>query len=169
MSSTPSSSWRIDIRRVVYLILGLVVGRTPTYLLGQNLLTYLFLKLLAALAWQNQDSSQTSTSKFARTINSGFELIVDTNSLSVPLNSTLHSRDTYQCSAEAPCSNGACCGGSGYCGYGPAYCGNNCVSNCDAVAQCGQYAEVAGTICPLNTCCSQFGFCGTTSDFCESK
>ena len=103
-------------------------------------------------------------------------------------NATLLSRDTYQCSASKPCSNGACCGNSGYCGYGPTYCGSGCVSDCNAVAECGQYAKIANTQCPLNTCCSQFGFvsslildstrvktdtespqCGTTTDFCGSS
>ena len=102
-------------------------------------------------------------------------------------NATLLPRDTYQCSASKPCSNGACCGKSGYCGYGPTYCGSGCVSDCNAVAECGQYAKTANTQCPLNTCCSQFGFvstlildstrvktnteptqCGTTTDFCGS-
>lgn len=31
---------------------------------------------------------------------------------------TLFRRDDYSCSAANPCSNGACCGASGYCGYG---------------------------------------------------
>ena len=81
-------------------------------------------------------------------------------------NASLLARDTYQCSKEKPCSNGACCGESGYCGYGPTYCGDGCLSDCGAVAECGQYAKKPGTECPLNTCCSQFGFCGTTEDFC---
>ena len=55
--------------------------------------------------------------------------------------SSLIPRDTYQCGTGNPCSNGACCGGSGYCGYGPTYCGSGCVSNCNAVAECGQYVE----------------------------
>ena len=71
----------------------------------------------------------------------------------------LSKRDTYSCGKSNPCSNGACCGISGYCGYGPTYCGSgNCTSNCDAVAECGQYASKPGTQCPLNTCCSQYGF-----------
>jgi hypothetical protein len=41
---------------------------------------------------------------------------------------------------------------------GPTYCGSGCISNCDAVAECGQYASPAGKKCPLNTCCSQYGF-----------
>ncbi|KAF8676563.1 hypothetical protein RHS04_06491 [Rhizoctonia solani] len=75
--------------------------------------------------------------------------------------------DDYSCSAAKPCSNGACCGASGYCGYGPTYCGTGCQSNCTATAECGQYAAVPGTKCPLNVCCSQYGFCGTTPEFCD--
>lgn len=67
------------------------------------------------------------------------------------------SEQTYTCGPGNPCSNGACCGESGYCGYGPTYCGNGCTSNCDAHAECGQYAAKPGTTCPLNVCCSQFG------------
>ncbi|KAJ5405141.1 glycoside hydrolase [Penicillium sp. CMV-2018d] len=40
------------------------------------------------------------------------------------------------------------------------------MSGCDAQAECGPYAPVANTTCPLNVCCSQFGFCGTTDEFC---
>ncbi|KAI0190613.1 glycoside hydrolase family 18 protein [Astrocystis sublimbata] len=72
----------------------------------------------------------------------------------------------FTCSAKKECSNGACCGKDGWCGYGPTYCGNGCQSNCKATAECGKYAAVAGTTCPLNVCCSEFGFCGTTSEFC---
>lgn len=32
-------------------------------------------------------------------------------------NITLHRREDYSCSASKPCSNGACCGESGFCGY----------------------------------------------------
>lgn len=81
----------------------------------------------------------------------------------------LFRRDDYTCSASKPCSNGACCGTSGYCGYGPTYCGAGCTSNCNAKAACGQYAEKPGQTCPLNTCCSEFGFCGTSEDFCTGK
>lgn len=84
------------------------------------------------------------------------------------------SDDPYACGDGDPCSNGACCGKTGVCGYGPKYCGTNgqspndvCWSNCDAHAECGRYAEDPGTECPLNVCCSQFGFCGTTEEFCE--
>jgi hypothetical protein len=78
------------------------------------------------------------------------------------------SDDPYACSPSKKCSNGACCGASGVCGYGPVYCGDGCTSNCNATASCGQYAATPGTTCPLNVCCSEFGFCGTTEDFCDS-
>ncbi|EGE82986.2 bacteriodes thetaiotaomicron symbiotic chitinase [Blastomyces dermatitidis ER-3] len=54
----------------------------------------------------------------------------------------------------------------GYCGYGPDYCGEGCVSNCDAGAECGEFAKPVNKTCPLNTCCSQYGFCGITEEFC---
>ncbi|KAL7815591.1 glycoside hydrolase family 18 protein [Trichoderma gracile] len=76
-------------------------------------------------------------------------------------------QDGYTCAANSPCPNGACCGESGWCGYGPLYCGKGCQSNCMAHAECGKFATVAGTKCPLNVCCSEFGFCGTTSAFCS--
>lgn len=82
----------------------------------------------------------------------------DFESFKAGSNITLIAYDSYSCGPGKPCSNGACCGSSGYCGYGPIYCGNGCVSNCDAVAECGQYAKIAGQTCPLNTCCSHYGF-----------
>ncbi|KAM3426153.1 hypothetical protein NHJ13734_009626 [Beauveria thailandica] len=72
----------------------------------------------------------------------------------------------FSCSPDRPCSNGACCGSSGWCGYGPKYCGDGCQSHCDARAECGEYAMKPGLSCPLNVCCSRYGFCGTTSEFC---
>ena len=78
-------------------------------------------------------------------------------------NATLVRRDDYSCGPKKPCSNGACCGRSGYCGYGSTYCGSGCVSNCDATAECGKDAKVPGTQCPLNTCCSQYGFVSSCS------
>lgn len=75
-------------------------------------------------------------------------------------------QDDYTCGPGKPCSNEACCGGDGWCGYGDGYCGDGCQSNCDAVAECGEHAATAGATCPLNVCCSEFGFCGTTSEFC---
>ena len=72
----------------------------------------------------------------------------------------------YTCGPDKPCSNGACCGVSGWCGYGPTYCGDGCQSNCKATSECGEYAATPGAGCPLNVCCSHYGFCGTTTDFC---
>lgn len=81
--------------------------------------------------------------------------------------------DSYSCNETTPCSNGACCGKSGYCGFGDTYCGTTgespndaCWSNCDAHAECGKDAVPAHKGCPLNVCCSPFGFCGTTDEFC---
>lgn len=86
--------------------------------------------------------------------------------------------DDYSCSESKPCSNGACCSKkTGYCNYGPEACGPDlgknpspnevCWSNCNAIAECGQFALPVNKTCPLNVCCSAFGFCGTTSDFCS--
>jgi chitinase len=81
--------------------------------------------------------------------------------------------DDNSCSETKRCSNHACCGRAGYCGYGPDYCGttgkspnDRCWSDCDAHAECGRYAEIPGATCPLNVCCSEFGFCGVTQEFC---
>ncbi|KAI1115462.1 glycoside hydrolase [Nemania sp. NC0429] len=70
------------------------------------------------------------------------------------------------CSPTSPCISG-CCSSSGFCGFGPDFCGSTCISSCDAVAECGKYAKVPGATCPLNVCCSQYGFCGTTALFCD--
>ncbi|KAJ4244051.1 hypothetical protein NW762_014664 [Fusarium torreyae] len=75
----------------------------------------------------------------------------------------------FTCSKTRKCSNGACCGKDGWCGFGPTYCGKGCQSNCDAYAECGQYAKTKGQTCPLNVCCSEFGFCGTTTNYCDDK
>ncbi|PYH81931.1 hypothetical protein BO82DRAFT_414323 [Aspergillus uvarum CBS 121591] len=79
---------------------------------------------------------------------------------------------TYYCDSETPCANGACCGvtdSQGVCGYGIDFCGDTCVSNCNATAACGKDAAIPGTTCPLNVCCSEWGFCGTSIDFCDTS
>jgi hypothetical protein len=43
-------------------------------------------------------------------------------------------------------------------GAGSAFCGTGCLSNCDALAECGPDAAPGDENCPLNVCCSQFGF-----------
>ncbi|KAL2785261.1 hypothetical protein BJX66DRAFT_329388 [Aspergillus keveii] len=71
------------------------------------------------------------------------------------------------CAPGIPCVNGACCSKEGICGFSPDECGKDtCISNCDAKAECGQYALPESATCPLNVCCSKYGFCGTTEDFC---
>lgn len=58
------------------------------------------------------------------------------------------------CAPGSPCTNGACCSSSGFCGYSPDFCGaDSCISNCDAQASCGQYAPEGEEKCPLNVCC----------------
>ncbi|KAF3112314.1 hypothetical protein TWF706_010901 [Orbilia oligospora] len=94
---------------------------------------------------------------------------ISQNPSNAKVHAGLNKRQDYSCGPGRPCHNGACCGPSGWCGYGPASCGTGCSSNCDAKAECGQYAEPAGKTCPLNVCCSQHGFCGTTSDFCDDN
>ncbi|PYH91865.1 glycoside hydrolase [Aspergillus ellipticus CBS 707.79] len=70
------------------------------------------------------------------------------------------------CSSTSECVSG-CCSSSGYCGFGPDFCGDDvCISTCDAQAECGPYAAVTNSTCPLNVCCSEYGFCGTSEDFC---
>lgn len=82
------------------------------------------------------------------------------------------------CAPGTPCANGACCSNvsrvdilsflsdssqKGICGFSPDQCGTDtCISNCDAKAECGQYAPSESAACPLNVCCSEYGFCGTT-------
>ena len=67
---------------------------------------------------------------------------------------------TGVCAPGSPCTNGACCSNTGVCSYAPTSCSPNvCISNCNAKAPCGQYADPASATCPLNVCCSQFGFC----------
>ncbi|RYP44871.1 hypothetical protein DL768_008713 [Monosporascus sp. mg162] len=78
------------------------------------------------------------------------------------------SSSDFTCGPRKECSNGACCGVDGWCGYGPTYCGDGCQSNCNATAECGEFADVAGKTCPLHVCCSKFGFCGTTTLFCTN-
>ena len=64
--------------------------------------------------------------------------------------------EDYSCGENKPCGNGACCANTGHCGYGQASCGTNgqspnekCWSNCDATAECGQYAATPNKTCPL--------------------
>ncbi|KAF3196307.1 hypothetical protein TWF106_005016 [Orbilia oligospora] len=79
---------------------------------------------------------------------------ISQNPSNAKVHAGLNKRQDYSCGPGRPCHNGACCGPS---------------SNCDAKAECGQYAEPPGKTCPLNVCCSQHGFCGTTSDFCDDN
>lgn len=70
-----------------------------------------------------------------------------------------------KCSKSSPCHVG-CCSKEGVCGFTKDHCGDGCQSNCNAKAECGQYALKENFDCPINVCCSQYGFCGTTEEFC---
>ncbi|PGG98287.1 hypothetical protein AJ79_08924 [Helicocarpus griseus UAMH5409] len=83
----------------------------------------------------------------------------------------------YTCSASKKCKLG-CCGsvdkttGKGFCGLGPDFCGEGCLSTCNEKSECdpGWGTEWSNaSACPLNVCCSKFGFCGTSVDFCGGK
>lgn len=41
----------------------------------------------------------------------------------------------YTCSASQQCEIG-CCSSSGYCGFGPDFCGETCLSTCDRKSEC---------------------------------
>lgn len=116
----------------------------------------LWLSLLCALGfWRHRERipPQTPLARLANTLSVTEGLIPPTE------NVTLRRRgDDYSCDENKPCSNGACCGENGFCGYGPKYCGDGCKSNCDATAECGENAKEPGKECPLKTCCSEFGF-----------
>ena len=113
--------------------------------------------LLFFLFWSFHDA-QSSIRQTVQQHAGRFDLV---DIIDVPTNASLVRRDDYSCGPDKPCKNGACCGKSGYCGYGPNYCGDGCASNCGAAAECGQYAKDPGKQCPLNTCCSEFGFVST--------
>ena len=110
--------------------------------------------LISLLLWTAFNHRSSSISIVRRHVGSTDWVDITDNSVEV----NLTRRDDYSCSHSKPCSNGACCGKSGFCGYGPTYCGDGCQANCDAKAECGQFAQQKGKECPLNTCCSQFGF-----------
>ncbi|EFR03335.1 chitinase A1 [Nannizzia gypsea CBS 118893] len=85
----------------------------------------------------------------------------------VSLLSIVFGQQGFDCDTENPCKVG-CCSKSGSCGFGPDWCSpENCIGTCDAVAECGKYAAIPDSECPLNVCCSQWGFCGTTEEFCQ--
>ncbi|KAF2466138.1 glycoside hydrolase [Lindgomyces ingoldianus] len=75
------------------------------------------------------------------------------------------------CSSSSRCENG-CCNTNGFCGFGPDYCGDKCISDCDRKSECNPGFDskwAKKEKCPLNVCCSKHGYCGTTQDFCGNK
>ncbi|ETS75312.1 hypothetical protein PFICI_12256 [Pestalotiopsis fici W106-1] len=83
----------------------------------------------------------------------------------------LKSTSAQTCSSSSPCAEG-CCNKWGNCGFGPDYCGHDCISDCGRKSQCnpGYGAKWSQKDkCPLNVCCSKHGYCGTTKLFCGDK
>lgn len=68
------------------------------------------------------------------------------------LHPVLAQEDLSKCSATKACYQG-CCSKDGNCGFGPDFCGDGCQGNCDAQAECGQYAPDGKHDCPINVCC----------------
>ncbi len=126
-----------------------------------------FLAFLKGINLLDSKDEDYSTATALRSLDDYADLVNDANL-------TVFKRDQYACKKGTPCKTNACCGSfsggdTGECGLGPAWCGSDCDSQCDAKAECGSWANPPGKECPLNVCCSEFGFCGSTSDFCTGK
>jgi hypothetical protein len=121
-------------------------------------------EIIAAVLPKNNSAALKSLFEPPSKLTPKFEKLSQINLESVsPTNKSLTARQSAttgdgSCAPGRPCSNGACCSKNGYCGYSPDFCGSaNCISNCDAKAQCGRYAPSGKQKCPLNVCCSQYG------------
>lgn len=77
------------------------------------------------------------------------------------VHSTLGKRDALRCD-NGECNDGSCCGKNHTCGYGPDFCGDGCISKCEATAMCGEYSENADMDCGMMLCCSAMGWCGVS-------
>ncbi|KAL2812544.1 glycoside hydrolase superfamily [Aspergillus cavernicola] len=76
------------------------------------------------------------------------------------------------CAPGTPCVNGACCSNKEICGFSPDECGTDtCISNCDAKAECGQYApsesatalSMSADFCEAG-CQKDYGGCGAVDE-----
>ncbi|KAK4118449.1 glycoside hydrolase family 18 protein, partial [Parathielavia appendiculata] len=83
-------------------------------------------------------------------------------------NISLAKRDGPLRCNDGPCIDGSCCSKDHICGFGPDFCGDGCLSQCDATAMCGEYSENGDMPCGLKLCCSAMGWCGTTTEFCHN-
>jgi chitinase len=79
--------------------------------------------------------------------------------LSARSSSGLAKRDALRCD-DGPCIDGSCCGKDHICGFGPDFCGDGCLSQCDAKAMCGEHSENGEMPCGMKLCCSASGWCG---------
>lgn len=61
------------------------------------------------------------------------------------------------CSDSVACYQG-CCSKDNQCGFTEDHCGEGCKHNCNATAECGQFAAPGTPDCPINVCCRQVPF-----------
>lgn len=59
----------------------------------------------------------------------------------------IHRLNEEQCSKTKACPVKACCSKWGNCGFGPDFCSNGCLRDCDAKPECGKYSDTKE--CPL--------------------
>lgn len=135
-------------------------------------LLFVFLSIILAGLFASLDNSNDPGHLVRKQVRSTLESSWDLNQ-NVSRLFRRSDLDPYSCTKDIPCQTHACCGSFfggeiGTCGYGDTYCGSDCVSNCNATAECGQHADPPGKTCPLNVCCSQYGFCGTSDEFCST-
>jgi chitinase len=78
-------------------------------------------------------------------------------------NVSLAKRDGPLRCDDGPCIDGSCCGKDHICGFGPDFCGDGCLSQCNAKAMCGEYSENGEMPCGLKLCCSAMGWCGVSN------
>lgn len=90
----------------------------------QVLLLGILLSLVLYFCFDNSHQP-SATSKVARAFNASsnntyasYDQSSPSLNDSFPFQIRVKEKDDYSCSAEDPCSNGACCGVDGFCGYG---------------------------------------------------
>lgn len=110
--------------------------------------TTLIVPLSIAVLWYGSISSHLRSSDFAvkQSTQLNSKSLLEQSTLFGEVlegsNATLYKRDDkYGCKKGQPCKQFACCGAfqgtdEGICGLGPAWCGDDCDSQCNAKAEC---------------------------------